>query len=445
MATGVDGLASGIDTSSMISKIMAAARAPITTMEQQVSQMTFKRAKFQTLNSLLDTLNEKIEASMTADDLAAYTASSTQDGIAIEVTGDAAPGTHRVQVHSLATASNLSSDGLAEGEVLQDGTLTVTVGSESTEVTISAAEGTNTLEGLADYLNANVDGAGAYVLDTGDAAGPYRLMMQGLDTGDDAAVSLSYAGSGGAGAVPTFSEDVAAADAHITLDGVDVYTATNTPNGLVPGVDVTLTAETDGVATVSISRDSSAMADKVSEIVDAYNNVMRFINDETAVNDGQGSTLTGDSTVRKIERELQNIFAQGFQTGDVTSIRQVGITGDNNGVLTFDASTFGDMLASSYADTLAIFTADDGFLDRLHNVVDVVTDPDTGVIQGSIDGIDSHVDALNARIEDQEDRLSSYEETLRTQFTSMELAISKFNALGDYLTQQFDAMSKNNK
>lgn len=68
-----------------------------------------------------------------------------------------------------------------------------------------------------------------------------------------------------------------------------------------------------------------------------------------------------------------------------------------------------------------------------------------GIVRSRSDGVDSRIDHLEDEISKQERRIQATEQRLRRQFTNLESTMGKLNALGDYVTQQLDALSGNNK
>ena len=86
----------------------------------------------------------------------------------------------------------------------------------------------------------------------------------------------------------------------------------------------------------------------------------------------------------------------------------------------------------------------DGLASILPDIVDSLTGP-KGVIGTRTSGVDKRIESLNEDIIKQQERMSRTEERLRRQFTAMEVTMAQLNSLGDYITQQMDAMAAANK
>jgi flagellar hook-associated protein 2 len=65
----------------------------------------------------------------------------------------------------------------------------------------------------------------------------------------------------------------AATDAHIRVNGIDVYRETNTISDAITGVSLTLLGPTTGAATVALARDTSSIKEKLNAVVKAYNDM----------------------------------------------------------------------------------------------------------------------------------------------------------------------------
>ncbi|MHC4293557.1 MAG: flagellar cap protein FliD N-terminal domain-containing protein, partial [Planctomycetota bacterium] len=99
------GLATGIDTGTLIQQLMAVEQQRLTSYqvdkrsyEQESSLLVDLRSKINQLNSTITTLSN-------ADNLNAYkTTSSDKDVLTISASADASPGSHSIEINQLATS-----------------------------------------------------------------------------------------------------------------------------------------------------------------------------------------------------------------------------------------------------------------------------------------------------------------------------------------------------
>jgi flagellar hook-associated protein 2 len=286
---------------------------------------------------------------------------------------DASRGSYNVKVTSLA-----QSQALATREIFADrdatsvgqGTLTLSVGDKTTEITIG--DDNDTLQGLANSINDANAGVSAGVIDTGNG---YQLVLSADETGTANAVSISAADSDNNNTDDqglsrfAFNSDmalnsglqqtIAASDAVMELNGVEVTRATNTIDDVVDGLSFNLTAL--GESNVKVEQDTAAVADRVQAFVDKFNELQNTINELSSFDSetGQGSILTGDSTVRNIQNQLKRVLSDivpGLENANVRSLADVGISTDfRSGELQFDSQRFQQQLRENPDDVTALF------------------------------------------------------------------------------------------
>jgi flagellar hook-associated protein 2 len=206
------GLATGLNTDSIISQLVEIKRAPIYRLQKdkksyqdQISSLATLKTKLlavQTAARKLDTASEFSSAKAT---------SSLAESLTATASGSAAPGEYDIVVKTLATAQKLQSQAYASKlDNVGAGTLSITMGGETKSLTLV---GVNTLEGLAGLINDNFEGVSASVINTGAATDPYRLVVNGSEAGTANAFTLDLSGLSG-GVVPTMTTVKTAGERH---------------------------------------------------------------------------------------------------------------------------------------------------------------------------------------------------------------------------------------
>ncbi|MES3008199.1 MAG: flagellar filament capping protein FliD [Pseudomonadota bacterium] len=159
-------------------------------------------------------------------------------------------------------------------------------------------------------------------------------------------------------------QTIEALDAEFTVNGLAVTRASNSVTGVISGTTLTLKTVTAAPVTVSVTKDSTAISDKLQSFADSYNELKGISDALTAFNpnagaNGQGSLLIGDSTLRMVMAEINSVLRSAVSglTGNVRSLSEIGIsTNQNNGyLLEFDAEKFADKFATNSSDILALF------------------------------------------------------------------------------------------
>jgi flagellar capping protein FliD len=184
------GLLTGIDTSTLIAQLMAVERRTLNVYEERQSLWEERQDALDTLESKLSNLRSTVRALSDADELRAFTTtSSDEDKLTAGASYNAFEGTHTVVINQLATAERWVHT--AGKEYVEDyvgaGTFTYSYNFKETSVTTTA---TTTLEDLVGLINndANNPGVTASLLYYNDA---YHLVLNGDDAGSDYAVQIN--------------------------------------------------------------------------------------------------------------------------------------------------------------------------------------------------------------------------------------------------------------
>ncbi len=436
----VGGIISGIDTNAIITQLLEASKAPIRGFQNRISTLEARKTKLQELNTLLSDFKSALDSVNGSNELPAYGVSSNQaDRVDATATGEALPGTYDVRVYYQADATIRRSNGFnSPTQQLRRGTLKINGPNGTTNVPIQTANGTRTIEGLADYINDNVDGVNAYVLDTGVGGSPYKLMLQGEDTGAANQFTTSISYQGGPGKKLYMYSQQNARDARLRIDGQTVYTPTNQPADLIPGLTLDIKAATSGTAKITVGRDTTAMVANVQGVVDAYNKLNEFFTKNIGID--ADAAIQGDATIRSVQRKVQQVMASGYGHGNIAGLNSLGLGTSQDGTLNFDSAEFTSAVGTDFDDVISALSGSGGLFDDLFNAVDSVIDPTTGIIAPRLTSIDGQIDSLNDSIADQNYRLEQTEARLRQQFTAMEKVMAQYQATGDFLAAQLASL-----
>ncbi|SET10509.1 flagellar hook-associated protein 2 [Marinobacter segnicrescens] len=376
MAISSLGVGSGVLTSDLVDQLVAAERKPTETrLTQKTQQTEALLSAYGKLRSAVTELRLPMRQLSSPDNLKAFSASSSNDDIGVSVDATkASRGTYSVEVTSLASAQALASQTVfadRDATSVGQGELQLSVGDKITNITIDSSN--DTLQGLANAINESDAGVSAGVIDTGSG---YQLVLSADETGTANAVSISVTGDTGGtdtdneglsrfafntgmDADAGLQETIAASDAVMKVNGVEVTRSTNTFENVIDGLTFDIKAE--GTSTIKVSQDLGAVADRVQGFVDKFNGLQSTIDSLAGFNAeaGVGSLLTGDSTVRGVQNQLRSILTRvvpGMENASVRSLADVGITTDwETGGLEFDRAKFEEQLKANPDDVTALF------------------------------------------------------------------------------------------
>ncbi|SHN64712.1 flagellar hook-associated protein 2 [Geodermatophilus obscurus] len=463
VSLSVDGLISGLDTTSLVSQLVAAEALPQTRLKTQMSAAQKAADAYREVNTKIDAVRTAA-AALTADGLAAArTAKSSATSVTASATSTSVPGSRlSFTVRSLASTASFVSGVTWESASTPVRTATTSGGTvaDPWPLTISRPDGTETvltppagatLAQTVAYIN-GLEGAGvrATALNTGDG---YRLQLTSAVSGEDGDFSVQPT----AGAA--FSQVSIAADAVLDLggDNVTVRSATNTFAEVMTGVSVTVT-EKNASGVVEVGEDPKSVATKIKTFVDAVNSALSTITKHGNSDKGSTAALKGDFQLRALTGRLLQSVSDAVRgagpNGAAGSPGAVGIELTRNGTVTFDETTFLAKLAADPATVqrvLAGASADntttpptpavEGISQRLEALTKRVTNSTTGTLTLLAQGREALVKDFQSRIADWDQRLAVRKEALTRQFSAMETALSSLKNQSSWLAGQLGSLS----
>ncbi|MBE3591168.1 MAG: flagellar filament capping protein FliD [Firmicutes bacterium] len=472
---GISGVATGIDASSLIAKIMAFESQPLNLLNNQISALKQQENAWNPLRGLFQALHDAA-AALAGDDAWNPQQVSVSDTSVLEASAGAGatPGTYTVQPDAAYLAAQGSSDPMARAE--QDVSTTTSITDADAPLGYS---GTFTLNGVSFTLNGseslnqiaaliNDQTAAAHVrasvLQVYDAAtGGTHLALQLLSTKTGAQNGIVYgdattSSSGGvslfvdlgilASTADTSAQAAAvkqrAQDAHFVVNGVPMVSDSNTITGAIPGVTITLkNLKQNDQVTLTLTSDESAVEQNVQKFVDAFNNLVRTLRDDTKYDpqSKQGGPLLGNTDILLGQGRLgSDVQAWVSGAGTFQTLAQIGITQSTDGTLAFDTAKFRDAWNRDPASVKAVFTAaGSGVAQR------VATDTDAwlkagGILDAALKSWDARIKALQDRAQAMQEFLQRREQALRDQFNRMEEAISRLQGQAQSLSLALSAL-----
>ena len=328
----VDGLISGLDTTSLVAQLVQAEGAPQAQLKTRLSVTQAAATAYRSVNSRFDAIRTAAEALLKPETWAAKKASSSSTGVAVTAGATAAAGSLTFEVKNTAAAHAIVSG--ANWNATTDAygmTTPIDVRKNGVSVGSITVGGTGTLADAVTAINASPHGLSATAVQ--DSSGKYRLQVTSKTTGAASAFDL--------GDATTFSNSTLGVDAKVTVGSAgqttyDVVSPTNTFATLMDGVAITVSKPE--TATVSVASDPDAMAAKVQALVDAANSALNSVRDNTNPKGGAASTLKGDTALRN----LASLVLQAVSTavGGDGSAAFAGIELNRNGTVDFTKADF---------------------------------------------------------------------------------------------------------
>jgi len=211
------------------------------------------------------------------------------------------------------------------------GSLAVTVGSSGSPQSISmsavnSAESGTTLADLQQYIHSNSSTLGfdASIVNNSDGTASLQLTSGTTGSTGTLAVSSSLVDSKTALA---YASTVTGANASLTVDGVNLTSASNTVSNLIPGVTFQLLstspAESGGglePVQVVIGNDNTGVESAVNQLVTDYNSLISAVNTQEGNNSsGIAEPLFGSPTLSLLQQNLLGGLNTQNPNGELTS------------------------------------------------------------------------------------------------------------------------------
>jgi len=439
MSVQVDGLISGLDTTALIDSIIAASGIPKQAIEARVTDYETKADRISDLVNRIADITTALDDMAAIGDFRSFAADYAEnDAFSVAVDGEAVEGSYDIEITEMAKAEQWVSDGFSSSSTDAGlvGDLVFEYDGETSKITTDGM----TLTEIAAEVN-DVDGLTAYVMNTGDATSPYRLVIQGDDRGSDYSIDFSGSDppvSAGLGFDTSANQTVAAASAALTINGVAVTSDTNTVTDAIPGMTLTITGTTTDAVTVDVSSDPEAIEEKVQAFVDAYNDVANFISTNSIYDTDEGirGAFVGEAGVRRVTQGMATVVTTeyGDLGQDYDSLGLIGIETTSTGQMEIDSDVFQAILLAEPDQVADLFTSDDGFIAAMKDQLDVYTDPTEGSLSVRQESIEGRISDLNDDIEAMTERMDRMEERLRKQFTSMETTMGQLQGTQAFIT-----------
>ena len=469
------GVGSSLNVASIVSQLMQIERAPLDRLIAKKDSYDAKISALGQIKSSLSSLQNTLAGLKDGSSILANKASSADTSI-VDATGTsgAVAGNYAIEVTQLAQTQKLVATGQADtATAIGTGTLTIDLGTISGgtfdsgtgkytgasfasngngpfDIVIDSSN--NTLAGIRDAINTADIGVTATIVNDGDPANPYRLVLSSA-SGADQSISISVAGdaalsdllSHDPSGTQNLSETVTAQNALFKVDGISITKSSNTVDDVITGVTLDLKGENPGsTVTVSVTQDTDSAKEAVKAFVDAYNNLRAEIDAQTdsGYSGGTAGALASDYATQQLLNYVRNelAVAPASITGSYKNLSDIGISFQQDGTIALDESQLTAAVQADSNNVAELFSTTDGYATRIDTVLS-----DLLGLNGTIS---TREDAMKDRISTLEDsqltlegRLARTETRLRAQFTNLDVLMSNLSVTSNYLTQQLSILN----
>ena len=472
MSMSVDGLVSGMDTTSLVAQLLRAEGAPQAALRSRLSATQLAASAYRTVNTTFATLRSAADALTTASLTAGRKATTNNPSVTASATAAAVPGTsvtfsvtalsatHTIVSNSewASTSADVRTD--ASGNP-QEPAWPIEIRNASGAIVGSPIDlpAGATLADAVTAINAANAGVKAAAIKVGDNR--YRLQVTSTTSGAAGAFLVKSATETETSAGSGFLVTKSAQDATLDLGGgLIASSANNTFTDLMPGVSVTV-SKADGTTpvTLTVDHDTDGAAAKMQALVDGVNGALDAVRTYTNSSPGSTAALKGEFALTSLGSQL--LSAVSSTVGPGGSPAQVGLQLTRDGKVTFDKAKFltalkdtpdlaqrvvGGQVAGPGPNKTAGDSDDvvaaPGIAQRLLDVAKAASDSTIGSITALANGQDTLAKDIQNRIAAWDLRLVRRKEALTRQFTAMETALSGLRNQSTWLAGQINGLPR---
>jgi len=433
------GLASGIDSQSLIDAIIEARGRSNELRKQEIEFLESENEAYDELSTKIANLNSLLERYRTLNGggVAKRATSSDSAVAAASVNAAASKGSYTWTATTLAATATASfndtytsTSSVLAASASGTQTIGVTVGTGGSAVTINTnITNTTTVQQFVDAFNGNTSANGkvtASIVNVGSTSTPsYKVVFTSLTSGMEEG-SLAFS-------VPVMTQLQTrtvnqATDASFSITGIGTITrSSNTIGDVISGVTFNLTKT--GTATINIADDTESAADQFQEVVDAYNDIVEYVNENNTVSRNEsGNTVTnvyGTLAKSRLDDDFLTNFRARLSAASttagtsVTSFSEVGLSTNRDGTLSLDIEKFKSAVASDSVGAQDLFTS---FADNVSGTGGFFYEYTKfqGFIDIAKDGNNSQIENLNDKVSQLERQLEKVRANYTGQFARLE-------------------------
>jgi flagellar hook-associated protein 2 len=438
------GIGSGLDLESLVEAFIDAEAIPEEIrLQQKEERLDLELSGVGSFKSALSSFDSILEKLSEDDAFNKQVINTSGSALSVKSNGSASNGSFKVDVEAVAQGNKYNSTIFAGGSssTVGSGNLIFGNGTDSFNVAIGA---TDSLSVIRDKINQDSNNFGVTVNIVNGDSGSF-LVFGNDQTGLANRLTITN-DNASLDSISTDNNEIQLAqNAKIIIDGTTTaFSDTNEFKNVIEDLTINVSEVTvlGSPVTVDIGQDVESGEALIDEFISGYNELMASLTGLGAPKQGR---LAFDPSVRQAKQGLTNMVIENVQglTGSIDSLQDIGLEINRDGYL--EKSTFSSeniatgserlqqALSTKLSDVSELFSSNNGLAKQMSEFIGSYIDSD-GILTERQSSLNSRISDIPDEYQALEDRLRSYEETLRKQFTFLDSTVSQYNATGAYLT-----------
>ena len=351
---------------------------------------------------------------------------------------------------AVSTAPTLTGSGSSHNVSTNAAGVTAVNAPTTTTINVSS----DTPSGVVSAINAANTGVTATLVNTGTGTNNFRIMLTG-ETGSNGVFTLSS--NPDLGFHDTANTLQSAQNAIISYEGLTLTRSSNALTDVIDGTTINLMATSASEVRLTISNDRSTLKSNVQDMVTNYNDLLtlfdNFVDTEASL-ELSGALSEDGSLVRFLTNKIRStVFADSStSSGSINALRDLGVNMNRYGAITFTEATFNAAVISNYDDIVTMLTADTsnenlfasgnkGLAQDIVTILEDLTDA-TGIVSVRETTAKTDKTSHEEALVKLEKRMEVIYNRYLAQFGAMEGLMATLDSTKNYLTAQFETLSK---
>lgn len=466
------GIASGLDTESLIKAASSASRQiKVTPLQKQVQELTETNDALDALSSRLLRLRTQVTkfSSLLGGPLEKSATTSNESVLTATANRGAPTGSYEVVVSQLAKngvfsfndrwsdTSSVINSSINNSAPAEDRTVKIAIGLGSSQETISLElTNTTTPADLVASFNARATKGVAMLVNVGSPSSPsYAMSFTATSEGtQDGTVQLiSPTGSELSAGAPVLQSGTtqAASDAQFSITGITgtITRSSNTVTNIVQGLSFNLRAV--GTSTLTVRDNSAGSAQLVRDFVDQLNGVISYSKEsnKTTQEDQKNELVTifGPLTRSRVDEGILGEIRSAIASTSASSgssiqiFADLGITTQRDGTFGFDEDKYRAAIAAEPTSVDSMMRTFGDTVGRTGGTIDLYT-RFSGLIDGVRNANKTSITDTNKRISEAEKAITKAEEEARSRYARFESMMGNLQTQGSQLSSILASIGK---
>lgn len=428
------------DFQAIVARTVAVASLPVKALQNDQQTALAKKTALIDMQFAVRDLASSLKRLATLGDQRSLAATSNSPKVAASITDSAAAtaGLYRItDVTSLASRASATStmgvyDATSTPITASPHEMRLIVGGEEFNFTLGAGE--NNLEGIKNRINGLNAGVTASILNTGDPSAPYFLSISAVDAGANDIELRTSPGDSGSNLL---TQTAPGSDAVFKVNGQTVTSTSNIISSVIPGVTFRLSDITTAGEQISLEVATSAdpVVSELQKFAAAYNALSTKLGSHTG---DAGGALTGDAMLTSIRRNMSEMFGS-LGSGALHSITDLGISIDNDGVMTFDKTNISSASPQKLAEILSLVSSNG--LGSLADSFDYYSNPVSGAFEQRLSSLSETDKRLQEQIDKLVERVNQTQATLFLRLQAADTLLARLESQQSLLDATIESLN----